>query len=102
MVAILAFLLRTRGYLTACRMTLPQNSYRFQFVELCTQHLGHVRAALLCLDFEDIHFGVAEEAHIEDGADAACDEDAAAALEIEEAGGHGGAERDEFPGEGIT
>ena len=45
--------------------------------------------SLFLIHFNDIQLRVAEEAHIVGGADTACDEDAAVALEFIEPGGGG-------------
>ena len=48
MVATHSFLLRTRGYFTACRFNLPQNLYRSRFVDDCLINLV-VPCLQLCL-----------------------------------------------------
>ncbi len=58
--------------------------------------------SLITIHFNDVYFRGAEEAHAEDGTDAASDKDAAVAFEVEEACGHGGAQGDEITGEGVA
>ncbi len=74
----------------------------FKFPALCAANFTLVHSSLFIIHFNDVHFRGAEEAHVEDGADTAGDNDAALAFEIEETGGGGGAEGDALPGERVA